>query len=804
MASASASASSSATATASLTTSAASAALESLLLQSRHTLDRPSSSHMENLACCCGRQECAYLKHNHSALDGLEKSVQTAAQLGQVSRHLQISSVPTPALACASTWDWLLYSPKYRVMPLTWALQALLVRHEAYMADAESERRSMNGIIERLEADKRDMEAQNAKTVEENRNLLDQLEDLNNSVADSDAHVKSLTMTLQSTQQELLRVSNLASRTAELEKQLVALEQERADLQQSLTTTEEEEKSAIQRWRKAERTLGDLRDQIERIETEAKEERERHDEVVGRLERGRLAEKQMENAAGKVNGAAAAVTAGRTGNGSNVVSHFVKDILQENANLQMGIVELREMLNTSNEDVQMLREQLLLHQPIASENQDGTHVASLQEELAPEMPRTVSQELHIHHHYHAAERAKEKAQVRRTKKRRNITTPGLFTPPATHQSPRTPRAYPVQPPPALMTSTTLTSGSVNGAITCNPASSNRWSMQSAQTQSSGPLSSVPSSPQSIYQRSSIFDRAPSDQAVDSSRPTSPESNEASSPLFRPYHRSRDSDASFRSFTAPAPFQLKAAAPTSTVTALYPTAEEDDDGTDTENVTDLDISSSSHTAIIRAQGGHHRPEDATFPSYQDIQDDDIYKVSRYSDGLRRSASNESLISVSGMDIHTLCERPSQLCLGGRGFSGRAPPSLSNLRAAYGSSQPVLSATTATARPSLASHRFDSRAYTRDLLQSSASPLTPTAEGEPLAKRVGGWVWSRLGSVPSSESGNRRETDPMQTVFPRGPGVNQTGPIKGLRPPPRAPSHVQASNLDENLLAETLQE
>jgi len=36
------------------------------------------------LKCCCGRTDCAFLKHNCVALDDLEKEVRTAAQLGQV------------------------------------------------------------------------------------------------------------------------------------------------------------------------------------------------------------------------------------------------------------------------------------------------------------------------------------------------------------------------------------------------------------------------------------------------------------------------------------------------------------------------------------------------------------------------------------------------------------------------------------------------------------------------------------------------------------------------------------------------
>ncbi len=39
---------------------------------------------LPDLKCCCGKMECAYLKHNNAALEGLEKEVRTAAQIGQV------------------------------------------------------------------------------------------------------------------------------------------------------------------------------------------------------------------------------------------------------------------------------------------------------------------------------------------------------------------------------------------------------------------------------------------------------------------------------------------------------------------------------------------------------------------------------------------------------------------------------------------------------------------------------------------------------------------------------------------------
>lgn len=44
--------------------------------------------------CCCGRDSCAYLRHNNEALDGLEKDVRTAAQLGQVCGVLHLLSGP--------------------------------------------------------------------------------------------------------------------------------------------------------------------------------------------------------------------------------------------------------------------------------------------------------------------------------------------------------------------------------------------------------------------------------------------------------------------------------------------------------------------------------------------------------------------------------------------------------------------------------------------------------------------------------------------------------------------------------------
>ena len=77
-------------------------------------------------------------------------------------------------------------------MGLTFALQALLARHEAYMVEAEEERRKMGASVDKLESDKKELEASNARTIEENRYLLDQLEELNNTVSDADGQIVSL------------------------------------------------------------------------------------------------------------------------------------------------------------------------------------------------------------------------------------------------------------------------------------------------------------------------------------------------------------------------------------------------------------------------------------------------------------------------------------------------------------------------------------------------------------------------------------------------------------------------------------
>ncbi|KAI9797200.1 MAG: hypothetical protein M1833_005609 [Piccolia ochrophora] len=687
--------------------------------------------------------------------------------------------------------------------------QALLARHEAYMADAEQDRRALTTTIERLEADKQGLEAENARTIEENHSLLNQLEDINNNVADSDVHIKALQTTLESTRQELTRLSLLASRTADLEAQLSALELEQAQLQQTVITSEKQERSAIQRWQRAEQAVIYLEEQIQRIEKEAQEERQRHVEIVGRLERRRAVERELESAAGRLKSAAAATTMDSGKNGTNVVSHFVKDILQDNAHLQTGIVELREMLQSSNEEVQHLRDQLLLHQPVVTANDDGVLPTSLSKELEPAPASPSSQQLHVHHHYHVAEKSNEKTQLRRPKRKRNTVSRGLLTSPTEPQSPLSPYARQARPG-ASSTATTILSQTTTSIPFGSSPPSNRWSMQSTQTRSSTALSSIPSSPQSIYRYSSIFDRTLNDNVMDSSRPTSPESIDPMSPII-PARQKLSFKGSSRSLTTPMPFHLKSASSAPAVTTLN-TLSSDDEHAIAGNMSDLDLGIMGPSIIPEETEDFCEGElPHQGDGFQDLDKDDRPPLQPLQ-SLRRAASHESLLSVSGMDIHTLRDRPSQLTLTGGGFSSRAPLSITTTSGPTVGSQPVLSATTATARPSLGRREFDSSTYNRSLLQGRQGG--PTADRNSssrtahdkvnLGQRVGGWVWGKWGVKPMASSGDLRAKASVGRARERTPGVNQIGAIMGLPLPPKVPSQVRASVVNENLLREALQE
>ena len=675
-------------------------------------------------------------------------------------------------------------------MSLTFALQALLERHELNMAEAEEERSKMASSIEKLEMDKRELEIKNVKTIQENRSLLDQLEDLNNTVTSSDAHIQSLTKTLETTRQELHRLTILAARTSKLEEQLLAMETDQSNLQIQLATSEEESRSALQRWKRAERMIEHMKEQVDRIEREAREERERHVEVVGRMERRIIVEKELESAAGRLKGAAATTSLGRPNTGSNVISHFVKDILHDNANLQMGIVELRELLMNSNEEVENLREQMKIHQPLTDENDEDHSQHTLEAELSRKTALEALPELHVHHHYHRPARGdssgKEKVSLhRRPRKRRSVVGPGAFIPPGT-QTLQAQRAGEVPFDPSYSAATILSQTSVSIPKFSDSSSSQRWSIQSSRTgQLSFANSSIPSTPKSGFRSSSVFDSV--DAAMDSSRPTTAESNASGFPNV--ISKLTFSEPSFRCFSGPAELALRSVEPQITATTAYPVAKG-------ETAKKPNESESPWEELE-----NNIQEDFDTSKSESITSRDSESIEQcFQPRLRRAASHESVLSTSGMDVHTARQRPSQI-LNGQGFTSRNPFGLTMAA----SNTLMLSPTIATGRPAF-QRRSDSRDYQRSLLYGTAAADKSRAEAErsTFGKRVGGWMWSRWGYAPTSSTGNIRAKAALSAIDERASGVNQRGSIKGLRPPKKAPTNVEAEVVNTHLLQESLGE
>lgn len=709
---------------------------------------------------------------------------------------------------------------------LTFALQALLHRHESYMAEAEADRQRLNESIESLEREKRQVQEENARIVEENRNLLEQLDGLNNVVTESDEHIRSLTLTLESTQAEVRRLTVAASRAADLEAQLTLMETEQSRLEERVSSAKEDEKSAVQRWKNAENTLRDLHDQVERIEVEAREERERHEELVQRMERKRAVERELDNAAGRLKGAAAASELGRDSGGTHVVSRFVKDILQDNANLQVGIMELREMLESSNQEVQNLREQVLSHQPLAGVNEESTEscaAATLSEELESK-ERRVSQEFHIHHHYHTptSSRKDKNSLNRRVKKKR----PLLGSPVALHS------AVGTHSPRRSMHRSQSSGSSMNTilshtSVSIPPPSSRRWSLQSPTADS------LASSPQSAFQPSSIFDRM---ERSEYSQPTSPESTVFSSPMMGA-RNFKGFDMPFRSLAGLDGY------PHENSSALF-----NDDQHDCPAELDMGDGITMHSAI---------PEESepssSYMYSQSIADEaptateDLFAFQTPYSPLRKSTSHDSLFSVAGMDIHAPSNQHSRMSDWHPGM--RIPQRIVSPSVELVSTPPVVSAPIITAdrakgpekssRSLLASVAAGSSvtsesasvlsAESTSTGTSSRATSVPRKSGT-LSRRVGGWVLGRWGMAPvsadtntfgtshqsitDSSFGSEASTAPDLAKFNqpnlappfrfRYPGVNQKGPIMGLRPPSQAPVRVHPQGIDEDLLRETLAE
>ncbi|MCJ1311052.1 hypothetical protein MMC25_004722 [Agyrium rufum] len=712
----------------------------------------------EELKCCCGKRQCVFLQSNAVILERLEQDVQLAAFAGS----------------------------------------ALLARHESNMVEAESKRNKMALSIEVLETEKRALEISNARTIEENRALLDQLEQMNEEVTYSDSQIKALTNTLDDTRREIGRLTILAGRTSQLEAQLLAMELDQKKAQDQLMFSEEENRCSIQRIKRAERTIEHLNEQVDKIEREAREDRERHVEVVGRIERRTTVEHELSTAADRLKGTAAMTTNGKLSAGSGVVSHFVRDILQDNANLQLGVVELRELLMASNEEVERLRARMVADDIDEPDRDDRRERATLDVELNRKTPLEALPELHVHHHYHGSRDIPKDRQslYRKPKKRRNIVSSAIFTPPSGMQTPRSSKRFQAVPPPsASSVNAILSHMSVSTPQDHNMIPSKRWSIQSSQTgRSSFNGSSVPSSPQSGFRSSVIFDNIST--AMDSSRPSTPESSYAGSPpLLGQDHVAKLRATPFQASLIPGTMPWKLG----TVTARSPMPQLDT--TSISSKPEQQRSASSETMSTLPE----TPFDTVIESVSDspdLQGFDFIPGNR----LRRANSHDSLFSLSGMDIHTPRSRPPRL-LRSDGSGLRNPSFSLSPTSNLSLSAAAISSQLAIAHLSL-QHTIDSSSYHRSIL-ANHKPRRPSVDDNSskennsrstsIGERVGGWVFGKWGVAPARSIDNLRAKAAMQ----RPSGVNQAGPISGFIIKP-TPSQVEAREVNEHLLRESLGE
>jgi hypothetical protein len=222
------------------------------------------------------------------------------------------------------------------------------------------------------------------------------------------------------------------------------------------------------------------------------------------------------------------------------------------------------------------------------------------------------------------------------------------------------------------------------------------------------------------------------------------------------------------------------------------------------------------------------------------DDLLSPMTQMRPSLRRHASHESLISVSGMDIHTLQSRPSQLLYS-------SSPRFSTPGGA-GSAGPELTPWTATAHGTLSRRPHDSSQLNRSLLYSTIANQKrgarksdgpqPTSTGSGITKKVGGWVFGKwgatpapppaaaepprpassnsqqtqsslgtaTGSIPESSTSKRKDKSPAERpqIKLRPSGVNQNGPIWGFFDIPEVQTNVQVSEYDADALGEALAE
>ncbi|KAK6539518.1 hypothetical protein TWF694_009735 [Orbilia ellipsospora] len=634
--------------------------------------------------------------------------------------------------------------------------------------EAEKIRSEMASKISKLEEQNKHLEIQNTLSIDRNRDLLSTLETLNESVAQADTKVRELTADIDDTRAELDRVSARAARAEILEAQLSVLETEQEDLRRNLSITLEDERNAAARWQKAERQVADLQEEYSKLETEYMQEKVRTQKLASKIS-SRKSIRELHFPASKMEGAA--------------ISNFMKEILQDNQQLQAGTAELRQMLMVAQDEIGALREQVLLTQ-----RPEPTELGRSPLSYEFDGYRKLSQELHVHHHHHVLT-PKEKGSVRKVKRR----SKGGKT--STPSSPK---------PPPVWT-----------AFEQTTPTSKRSSIQSSAFGGHTRTSSVPNTvvsetAPSTYRDSSIFDRS---FTIDDSRPTSAGSLGTGTPISPiPTEKKRSHGRKHSNFNPP-PF---GALDEEEFPDVHAPGESVGDVSPTEEIEPaVSEDSPQFHADITPQNEEEEPSDIA----------DVFELSTPSPFLAttipgrrlvRSSSHESLLAPETAPIDIFMTPKGE----------RAPISISSSSNAFSSLQAIMTPVTAQNSPA----RYSSSTYNRLLLSSVGgnSPRPPPAA--PKQQRgVGSWFWNKFSSgsktpVPESASSSlarhvegaddssiatASETGSTKSAASSIKNVSASPAKKVIRPPPgliprKSSPVVLATPVDEESLAEVLAE
>ncbi|KAK6496611.1 hypothetical protein TWF481_001605 [Arthrobotrys musiformis] len=566
----------------------------------------------------------------------------------------------------------------------------------------------MASKITRLEELTKQLEVQNTLSIDKNRDLLNTLETLNESVTQADSRLRELTADLDDTRAELDRVSARAARAEILEAQLTVLETEQDDLRRNLSITLEDERNAAARWQKAERQVEDLQDEYNKLEAEYMQEKVKTQKLASKIA-SRKSLRGLNIQAEKMEGAA--------------ISNFMKEILQDNQQLQAGTTELRQMLMIAQDEIGVLREQVLLTQR-PDLNELGRSPLSYEFDGY----RKLSQELHVHHHHHVLT-PKEKGSIRKVKRR--VKAPQARNPPSSSPLPPAWAAF-EQTTPSKRSSTQT---SAFGGHTRN---------------SSVPNTVISETAPSTYRDSSIFD--PSFN-VDESRPTSAGSMGSGMPISPIYVEKRRGHGRNHSNFNPPTFSVLSE---EEFPDVHPPVESIGESMG-ESIGDISPEEESEPAMQESVDLPQFEIDTT-PQNEEVGEEeeeeeededegeipDAFELSTPSPFLAttipgrrlvRSASHESLLVPETEPIEIF----------GTPKGEKAPISITSSSSAFSALQAVITPATAQNTPT----GYSSQMYTR-LLLSSNTPKTPPPKPQ---RGVGSWFWNKFGSgskAPESAS------------------------------------------------------